>query len=204
MHKNEIAELNQKLDELKQDFIEQIKIFESVYKKFEKDKITLVDDLKLNHRLEIEKLEEKYAANKDILGSERAKLEENYKVEINRVKAELEEIASKAGKEKQEYEQNLNKLKSFHERELEACKQNSTNEYVKLIDVLKANIESMKKQKLLDENEFNSKYNKKLKEIVILEEEIKSLNEMISNIKNSLMTSNNDLSFYNQKVSSFK
>lgn len=183
--------------------MEQTDNFESVYKSFEKEKNLLVEDLKAKHRQELERIEEKYANNKDALKLERQKLAEKYESEISRLRVELDESVARANKEKQEYEQNLSKLKSFHERELEACKQNSSNEYVKLIETLKTNLETLKKQKQADENEFNFRYNKKLEEIVTKEEEIKRLQEMLAQYKSNLESSSNDMGIYNERVGHF-
>lgn len=199
-HRSEIAELNSKLDELQQELSEQVDSFEAMYKKFEKEKNLLADELKLKHRQDLEKVEEKYANNKETLNQERGRLAEKYEAELSKLRVELEESFARANKEKQEYEQNLSKLKAFHEHELEACKQNSSSEYLKLIDVLKANIEAMKKQKQSDDVEYALKYNKKLEEIVTREEEIKSLNDMIGQLKSNLSKSSNDFGEISQKV----
>lgn len=199
-HRNEIADLNKRLEELKDDVGKQNESFEAMYKRFESEKQGLVEDMKTRHRQEIEKLEEKYANNKDALRLERLKMSEKFEVELSRLRSELDESTSRAANEKLEYEQNLSKLKSFHERELEACKQNSSSEYMKLIDTLKSSLETLKKQKQSDEAEFSLKYNRKLEEIVSKEEEIKSLNDALDKYKNMLDNSNNDVTIVNQKV----
>lgn len=199
-HRNEIVGLNQKLEELKQQLCEQSNEFEFIYTKFEKEKNLLSESIRVKNLEEIEKFEEKYAKKEDTLKKEKQKLVEKFHSEISRLKNELEENVTKSNKEKQEYENNLIKLKAFHEHELDACRQNSNNEYVKLIEVLKTNIESLRKQKIIDENELIQKYNKKQDELAIKEEEIKSLNEMMLDYKKKLESSSNDIKFINQKV----
>ena len=199
-HKIELVELKRRLNELHEEAVKQSSLFESAYKKFEKEKSHVAEELRAKHREEMEKLEEKYASNKDSLRLEKVKLAEKYDAEISRLRSEIEEAANKATKEKLEYEQNLSKLKSFHERELDACKHNSSSEYLKIIESLKASLEAMKKEKQADESEFTARYNKKLEEIVSKEEEIKTLNETLLKYKSRLENSNNDVSLVNQKV----
>jgi hypothetical protein len=54
---------------------------------------------------------------------------------------------SKMSKEKFEFEQNMQKLKLFHEKELEVFKQNSTGEYQKMINNLKKDWDELTQQK---------------------------------------------------------
>lgn len=199
-HRNEIVALNSKLDELNGELTSQIDLFEAAYKKFEKEKSLLTEDLKTKHRQEIDRLEEKYSSNKDALKQERAKLAEKYEAELIQLRSELEESGNRANREKQEYEANLSKLKAFHDRELEACKQNSSSEYLKLIDVLKANMEAMKKQKQSDDAEFSNRYNRKLEELVTREEEIKTLTDQLNELKSNLEKSDQNFGTVNQKV----
>lgn len=199
--RHELAALNAKLDELSRELGVQMDSFEATYKKFEREKNLLAEDLNAKHRKELERLEEKYASNKDALTHERTKLSEKHQAELGQLRNELDEVVARANKEKLEYEANLNKLKAFHEHELEACKQNSSSEYLKLIDVLKANIETMKKQKQSDDVEFAAKYNRKLEEIVSREEEIKSLNDMLAELRGNLAKSDHNYVAINQKVS---
>lgn len=199
-HKNEITQLNHKLEELKQEFFKQCDQFESVYSRFEKEKGLIADEIKAKYRQDLERLEEKYTSNKDSLRLEKVKLSEKYEAELSRQRAELDQEQTRFAKERQEYELNLAKLKAFHERELDACRQNSTSEYTKLIDGLKANIEAMKKQKQADENEFNMKYNKKLNEVLDLEAENKCLNETLDKYKFNFENSSKEVDFSNQKV----
>lgn len=203
-HRSEISSLNGKLDEMQRELTAHIGLFEATYKKFEKDKSIMIDELKRKHRAEIERLEEKYANNKEALKQERASVAEKYEAELSQLRSELEESSKLASKEKQEYELNLSKLKAFHERELDACKQNSSSEYLKLINVLKGNIESMKKQKQSDDAEYALRYNKKLEEIVTREEEVKSLNLTITQLRANLNKSNNNVGEVNQKVRQIK
>lgn len=200
-HQDELVELNKKLGELKNEYDLNLSEFASLDARRDEAKAREINELKTKHRLEIEKLKEQYtSSSKDSFKQERAKLVETYESELERIRRELEESVSKASQEKLEYELNVNKLKAFHERELEACKQNSSSEFNKLITTLKADVELLQRQKQSVEVEFAGKLKRKLEELVDKEEEIKGLNEMLNKFRSNFDTSNNDLNLLNQKV----
>jgi hypothetical protein len=98
-------------------------------------------------------------------------------------KTELDSAVEKLGKEKVDYEQNLAKLKAFHERELDALKQNSTSEYQTLLNNLKLELEKANKSKIQIEQELTRNYNAKLEEIVAKEAEISQLQDELNKLK---------------------
>ena len=117
-----------------------------------------------------------------------------------KLRADIDALNSKLMHEKLEHEQNITKLKTFHEKELDAHKQNSTKEFTQLIENLKIQLEQANKDKVLAEKEHNKRYEKKLEEIVGKEDEIKSLNDKLILCKNDLETSNINLANLNSKV----
>jgi hypothetical protein len=118
--------LNKKLGELKNEYDLNLSELASLDAKRDEAKAREINELKTKHRLEIEKLKEQYtSSSKDSFKQERAKLVETYESELERIRRELDESVAKASQEKLDYELNVNKLKAFHERELEACKQNN-------------------------------------------------------------------------------
>lgn len=199
-HKQELIDLNKMLEKLKSDQEKQYKQFEAVNKKYESDKLYLVEDLKSKHRLEIESLKQSFNSNKDVLDQEKRKLEEKYESELNKLKSDLENVNSRNLKEKAEYEQNILKLKTFHEKELEALRQNSSSEYEKLIKSLKNDLDSLGKQKIAKEAEFNQRYNNKVEEILQKEDMIQSLNEQIKKLESNVHDSNKNFMELNEKV----
>lgn len=199
-HRDEIIELNKMLEKLKQDQERQYKQFDAVNKKYAQEKLYLIEDLKSKHRLDIEGLKQTYSSNKDDFQAEKRKLEEKNEAELIKLKTELETLNGKSQKDKQEYEQNILKLKTFHQRELEANRQNSTGEYEKLIQSLKSDFEILDKQKLSIENELTQKYNRKLEELVAKEEEIKNLNLKIEQLNKNVEDSSRNFSELNSKI----
>ena len=117
-----------------------------------------------------------------------------------KLRADIDALNSKLMHEKLEHEQNITKLKNFHEKELDAHKQNSTKEFTQLIENLKIQLEQVNKDKVLAEKEYNKRYEKKLEEIIGKEDEIKSLNEKLKLFKSDLETSNINVFNLNKKV----
>lgn len=182
-HRDELIELNQMLEKVRHECENLYQKNEQITKKYEQDTLYLIEDIKSKHRLEIESIKKTYNSNKDNLIAEHKYLEEKHQEEIQKLKKEIDMANSNFSKEKQDFDQNILKLKTFHQKELEALKQNSNSEYEKFISSLKADLELMAKDKMQFEIEMNKKYNSKLEEIVTKEEEIKKLNEFIAQFK---------------------
>jgi hypothetical protein len=184
-HKEEIIDLNKMLEDVKHDQSKQFKQFDALAKKFENEKLYLVEDLKSKHRLEIENLKQSFNSNKDSFNEERRALMQEHEAEMAKLRQEIDAVTAGASKDKAEHEQNMLKLKKFHEKELEASKNNSTSEYVKLIDGLKLDLEALNKQKAASEHELKERYTKKIEEIVAKEEQIDLLKKSLDESKSS-------------------
>ncbi len=199
-HHDEIISLNRMLEHVKNDQESQHKHFEAAIAKFEADKKYQIEDLKSKHRLEMESLRENLNSNKDALSDEKKRLEEKYQLELNKLKAEIDSLNINTNKERSEYEQNMTKLKLFHTKELEALKHNSNNEYLNVINNMKVELEQLGKEKKKSENELRQKYEKKLEEIVIKDEEISMLKEKLNELQTNLDQSNKIYFELNEKV----
>ena len=200
-HHEEIIDMNRMLEQLKTEQENQHKHFESAIKKYDADKLYIVEDLKSKHRLEIESLKENLNTNKHSLSEEKMRLEEKYQLEMLKLKADIEQLNANAQQEKLEHEQNITKLKLFHSKELDALKQNSNAEYLNMINNLKNDIEQLNKEKRKSENELKQKYEKKLEEIVVKDEEIQDLKKKLDELTANLEQSNKIYFELNDKVS---
>lgn len=189
-HRDEIIELNQMLEKLKIDYENLYQKNEEIIKKYEKDSLYFIEDLKSKHRLEVESLKQTYNSSKDKFLADRQILEEKHEEQVQKLKQEIDTLNSIYSKDKQDFDQNILKLKTFHQKELEALKQNSNSEYEKFIASLKSDLESMTNEKKHIEIEMNKKYNSKLEEIVSKEEEITQLNTFIDELKSKFEDSN--------------
>ena len=199
-HRQEIVKMTGMLEELKNEYEKQTQKFDSITNKYNLDKQTLLEDMKQKHRLEIESLKQSFNTNKDAFSVERTKLEEKHVSDMLKLRADLDAMTSKMSHEKLEHEQNITKLKAFHEKELDAHKQNSTKELTQLIESLKAQLDQVNKEKMLTEKEMNKRYEKKLEEILVKEEEIKTLNEQLKRVKTDLNASHTIVANLNAKV----
>jgi hypothetical protein len=189
-HHDELIDLNRMLEHLKNDQETQSKHFEATMAKFEADKKYQIEDLKSKHRLELESVRENLNSNKDAISDEKKRLEEKYQAELSKLKADIEGLHANAAKERTEHEQNMTKLKLFHTKELEALRQNSNNEYLNVINNMKNELELLGKEKKKSENELRQKYEKKLEEIVIKDEEISNLKNKLNELQANLEQSN--------------
>jgi len=148
-------------------------------------------------------LKQSFNSNKDAFSNERIKLEEKHASDMLKLRADLDAMNSKLLYEKQENEQNITKLKAFHDKELDAHKQNSTKELTQLIDNLKIQLDQVNKERLSSEKEMNKRYEKKLEEILVKEEEIKNLNEHLKRVKIDLDSSHTIVANLNRKVTEY-
>ncbi len=202
-HRQEIIRMTNLLEDLKGEHEKQIQKFDSITNKYNIDKQNLIEDLKQKHRNELESLKQSFNSNKDTFSVEKSKLEEKHASDMLKLRADIDALNSKLMHEKLEHEQNITKLKTFHEKELDAHKQNSTKEFTQLIENLKIQLEQANKDKISAEKEHNKRYEKKLEEIVGKEDEIKSLNDKLILCKNDLETSNINVANLNSKVRIF-
>jgi predicted nucleic acid-binding Zn-ribbon protein len=188
------------LEDVKHEQNKQFKQFDSFTKKFESEKLYLVEDLKSKHRLEIENLKQSYSSNKEMFNEERKSLMDAHEAEINKLRQDMESLIAKSNKEKAEYEQNMLKLKAFHEKEMEASKNNSSSEYTKLINSLKDEMDALNKQKAAMEHDLKERYTKKIEEIIVKEEQIESLKKTIEEYKTNSADSNLKISNLSKEV----
>ncbi len=202
-HRQEIVKMTGMLEDLKNEYEKQTQKFDSITNKYNLDKLTLLEDLKQKHRLEMDALKQSFNSNKDAFSNERIKLEEKHASDMLKLRADLDAMNSKLLHEKQEHEQNITKLKAFHDKELDAHKQNSTKELTQLIDNLKIQLDQVNKERLSSEKEMNKRYEKKLEEILVKEEEIKNLNEHLKRVKIDLDSSHTIVANLNRKVTEY-
>ncbi len=123
-----------------------------------------------------------------------------HKIELSKLQSTIDELKQKHANEKQDYENNIKKLSSLHEKELEALKTNTNGEFLNQINGLKNELEKVRKEKLDSEKELNKRYESKLEEIVRKDEEIEILKEKLKNMQKSLESSGTDINLINEEL----
>jgi chromosome segregation ATPase len=123
-----------------------------------------------------------------------------HKIELSKLQSTIDELKQKHANEKQDYENNIKKLSSLHEKELEALKTNTNGEFLNQINGLKNELEKVRKEKLDSEKELSKRYESKLEEIVRKDEEIEILKEKLKNMQKSLESSGTDINLINEEL----
>ena len=192
--------MNKEIDSSKSQYEEQINQFKEIISKFDAEKAYLVEDLKSKHRLEIENLKLGFNSNKDSFNAEKLKLQEAHNSELAKLHASIEDLKTKQAMERQDYENNMKKLSSLHEKELNALKSNTNSEFLNQINNLKGEIEKIRNEKFESEKELTKRYESKLEEIIGKDEEIEVLKDKLKNIQGTLETSRKDVTAINDEL----
>ena len=201
-HKQEMIDLNRMLEDVRQEQDKQFRHFDALGKKFETEKLYLLEDLKSKQRLEIESLKQAFNSSREAtLGEHRKALMEKHEADVSKLRQELKVVQARAGKDKSDYEQSISKLKLFHEKELDASRQNSSSEYMRLMESLKEEMARMSKDRASLESNFNERYDRKLAEIATREEEVAALRASWTECKASVLDSNEKIVELNKQVS---
>jgi chromosome segregation ATPase len=123
-----------------------------------------------------------------------------HKIELSKLQSTIDELKQQHANEKQDYENNIKKLSSLHEKELEALKTNANGEFLNQINEYKNELEKVRKEKLDSEKELNKRYESKLEEIVRKDEEIEILKEKLNNMQKNLESSGTDINLINEEL----
>lgn len=199
-YSHEINEMTKQMETLRAQFEMQLKEFKDTNSKYEHEKLYLIEDLKSKHRIEIDNLKQSYNSNKDSFLSEKLKLEEQHKQELIKLQLFVDELKTQNQSVISENEANINKLKAFHAKELEALKANSNQEYLANLNELKNEIEKIKREKIELENDWKRKLDRKLEEIVEKDEEIDVLKQKLASINQNLESSGKNLDILNNEL----
>ena len=181
-HKQDLVELNKMLMSVRDEQERQAQLFQAACAKMEKERAYAVEDLKSKHRLELEAMRATLDANRDSLRSDRRQVEEQYEAELAKVRADMEALATKAAAERAESEQNMAKLKAFHERELDALKLNSQGEFQLMIDSLKVELQRAEKTRGEMEADMRAKYERTLAQLVEKETQVERLSKELADL----------------------
>ena len=174
-YERKLSELSKKMEQSRKDFEAQIRGFDEVSAKFESEKKYLLEDLKSRHRLEIESLKQGFGSQKEALASDKSKIEELHRAEVDALHGKIEELRAKHAQESHDFELNVTKLKMLHAKELDALAVNSNSHFLANLNELKSKLDKLRKEKISGDNEHRRRFEEKIGELVAKDEEIEAL-----------------------------
>ncbi|XP_071948560.1 protein FAM184A-like [Antedon mediterranea] len=175
-HSHKLLSLSKNVAEVKKDFEMQLKSFESMKNRFEKDKETSLEELRRAHTKEIDELLKVQLQTKSGSIDEKNKLEELYSKQIATLNSEYERLKAEKNQLAEEYELKLGKLQTFHEKEIAVLREEEEKERTK----------QMKENETLLQRKFGDKE--------------RSLNLKIEDLNSQLLCVEDDLNNYKGKL----
>lgn len=125
-YSDKILSMSKEMLSSKREFEDRLKDFQAMRRKLEEDRDKMVEDLSSKHHEELDQLMKAHRVRYDEVVREKQKLEQESKDREAAIKEHLNSSASLASDERKkiekEYQENVEKLKVFYEKELEALR----------------------------------------------------------------------------------
>lgn len=121
-HTQRVVSMSREVEEMRRDFEEKLRTFGQAQAQFEQEKRRAVDELRANHRQEIQELirsQQNQSASSTV---DQEKLAELHRAEVEGLMEQVEELTKDKLRLVEEYEAKLTKAQGYYERELEAMR----------------------------------------------------------------------------------
>lgn len=121
-HTQRVVSMSREVEEMRRSFEDKLRSFGSAQSQFEQEKKAALEELKSEHRQEIQELLRSHQSQNANYSKDQEKLVQLHKAEVDSLSERVEELKQDKKRLVEEYEAKLSKAQAFYERELEAMK----------------------------------------------------------------------------------
>uniref|UniRef100_A0AAV2KFA2 Protein FAM184A/B N-terminal domain-containing protein n=1 Tax=Knipowitschia caucasica TaxID=637954 RepID=A0AAV2KFA2_KNICA len=121
-HTQRVVSMSREVEEMRRSFEDKLRSFSSAQTQFEQEKKVGLEELKGEHRQEIQELLRSHQSQNANYSKDQEKLVQLHKAEVDSLSERVEELKQDKKRLVEEYEAKLSKAQAFYERELEAMK----------------------------------------------------------------------------------
>ncbi|XP_061756892.1 protein FAM184A isoform X1 [Nerophis ophidion] len=121
-HTQRVVSMSREVEEMRRSFEEKLRTFSTAQSLFEQEKKAALEELKAQHRQEIQELLRSHQSQNADYSKDQEKLGQLHKAEVDSLTERVGELKQDKKRLVDEYEAKLGKAQSFYERELEAMK----------------------------------------------------------------------------------
>nr|XP_057920297.1 protein FAM184A isoform X2 [Doryrhamphus excisus]XP_057920313.1 protein FAM184A isoform X2 [Doryrhamphus excisus] len=121
-HTQRVVSMSREVEEMRRSFEEKLRTFGTAQSQFEQEKKAALEELKAQHRQEIQELLRSHQSQNANYSKDQEKLGQLHKAEVDSLAERVEELKQDKKRLVDEYEAKLSKAQAFYERELEAMK----------------------------------------------------------------------------------
>ncbi|XP_061900853.1 protein FAM184A isoform X1 [Entelurus aequoreus] len=121
-HTQRVVSMSREVEEMRRSFEEKLRTFSTAQSQFEQEKKAALEELKAQHRQEIQQLLRSHQSQNADYSKDQEKLGQLHKAEVDSLTERVGELKQDKKRLVDEYEAKLSKAQSFYERELEAMK----------------------------------------------------------------------------------
>ncbi|XP_074470826.1 protein FAM184A isoform X3 [Sebastes fasciatus] len=121
-HTQRVVSMSREVEEMRRSFEEKLRTFGQAQTQFEQEKRVALEDLKGQHRQEVQELLLSHQSHNANYSKDQEKLGHLHKAEVESLTERVEELKQDKKRLVEEYEAKLSKAQAFYERELEAMK----------------------------------------------------------------------------------
>ncbi|KAG7266394.1 hypothetical protein CRUP_004906, partial [Coryphaenoides rupestris] len=121
-HTQRVVSMSREVEEMRRSFEEKLQTFSQAQAQFEQEKRSTLEELKGQHRQEIQELLRSHQSQNANYSKDQEKLGQLHKAEVESLSERVEELKQDKKRLVEEYEAKLTKAQSFYERELEAMR----------------------------------------------------------------------------------
>ncbi|KAJ3606434.1 hypothetical protein NHX12_025955, partial [Muraenolepis orangiensis] len=121
-HTQRVVSMSREVEEMRRSFEDKLQTFSQAQSQFEQEKRSTLEELKGQHRQEIQELLRSHQSQNANYSKDQEKLGHLHKTEVDSLSERVEELKQDKKRLVEEYEAKLTKAQAFYERELEAMK----------------------------------------------------------------------------------
>uniref|UniRef100_A0A8C3AYP2 Family with sequence similarity 184 member A n=1 Tax=Cyclopterus lumpus TaxID=8103 RepID=A0A8C3AYP2_CYCLU len=121
-HTQRVVSMSREVEEMRRSFEEKLRTFSQAQTQFEQEKRAALEELKGQHRQEVQELLRSHQSQNADYSKDQEKLGQLHKAEVDSLTERVEELKQDKKRLVEEYEAKLSKAQAFYERELEAMK----------------------------------------------------------------------------------
>ncbi|XP_072299635.1 protein FAM184A isoform X2 [Eucyclogobius newberryi] len=121
-HTQRVVSMSREVEEMRRSFEDKLRSFGSAQTQFEQEKKVALEELKTEHRQEVQELLRSHQSQNANYSKDQEKLVVLHKAEVDSLSERVDELKQDKKRLVEEYEAKLSKAQAFYERELEAMK----------------------------------------------------------------------------------
>uniref|UniRef100_A0A3Q3DZ63 Family with sequence similarity 184 member A n=1 Tax=Hippocampus comes TaxID=109280 RepID=A0A3Q3DZ63_HIPCM len=121
-HTQRVVSMSREVEDMRRSFEEKLRTFGQAQAQFEQEKKVALEELKGQHRQEVQELLRSHQSHNANYSKDQEKLGQLHKAEVDSLTERVEELKQDKKRLVEEYEAKLSKAQAFYERELEAMK----------------------------------------------------------------------------------